>query len=128
MWVKDSQSDAPDAPHFGLLTGVAVFLARPVEILIALFPVKMPLQEKLFIGWVGLRGAAPIVLATFPLLAGVPKALYFFHLVFFVVLASVLLQGTTVQASHIHLQWLLAKLGQKVGCDVWMAPMDRAQT
>jgi cell volume regulation protein A len=79
-----------------LVTGVVVFLARPVGVLIALFPVKISLQEKLFIGWVGLRGAAPIVLATFPLLAGLPKALYFFHLVFFVVLASVLLQGTTV--------------------------------
>lgn len=79
-----------------LVTGVAIFLARPVGVLIALFPVKMSLQEKLFLGWAGLRGAAPIVLATFPLLAGLPKALYFFHLVFFVVLASVLLQGTTV--------------------------------
>lgn len=79
-----------------LVTAVAVFLARPASVLIALLPFKMPLQEKLFVGWVGLRGAVPIVLATFPLLAGLSKASYLFDLVFFVVLASVLLQGTTV--------------------------------
>jgi cell volume regulation protein A len=79
-----------------LITGVAVFLARPVSVLIALLPVKMSLQEKLFAGWVGLRGAVPIVLATFPLLAGLSKASFLFDLVFFVVLASVLLQGMSV--------------------------------
>jgi cell volume regulation protein A len=79
-----------------LITGVAVFLARPVSVLIALLPVKMSLQEKLFVGWVGLRGAVPIVLATFPLLAGLSKASFLFDLVFFVVLASVLLQGMSV--------------------------------
>lgn len=79
-----------------LITAVAVFIARPVSVLIALLPVKMSFREKLFVGWVGLRGAVPIVLATFPLLAGVSRASILFDLVFFVVLASVLLQGTTV--------------------------------
>jgi potassium/hydrogen antiporter len=79
-----------------LITAIAVFLARPLSVLVALLPVKMSLQEKLFVGWVGLRGAVPIVLATFPLLAGLSKASFLFDLVFFVVLASVLLQGTTV--------------------------------
>jgi len=78
-----------------LITAVVVFLARPVSVLFALLPVKMSLQEKLFVGWVGLRGAVPIVLATFPLLAGLSKASFLFDLVFFIVLASVLLQGTT---------------------------------
>jgi len=79
-----------------IITAVAVFIARPVSVLIALLPVKMSLREKLFVSWVGLRGAVPIVLATFPLLAGLPKASFLFDLVFFVVLASVLLQGASV--------------------------------
>src|SRR5262249_6233895 len=79
-----------------LITGVAVFLARTLSVLIALFTARISLQKKLFIGWVGLRGVVPIVLATFPLLAGVPEASFLFDLVFFIVLASVLLQGTTV--------------------------------
>jgi len=79
-----------------LITAIAVFVARPLSVLVALLPVKISLQEKLFVGWVGLRGAVPIVLATFPLLAGLSKAPFLFDLVFFVVLASVLLQGTTV--------------------------------
>jgi potassium/hydrogen antiporter len=78
-----------------LITAVAVFLARPVSVFIALFPVKMSWQEKCFVSWVGLRGAVPIVLATFPLLAGLPRASLLFDLVFFVVLVSVLLQGTS---------------------------------
>lgn len=79
-----------------LITVVVIFFARPISVLITFLPMKMSFQEKLFISWVGLRGATPIVLATFPLLAGVPKAPFLFDLVFFVVLASVLLQGTSV--------------------------------
>ncbi len=79
-----------------LITVVAVFIARPISVLLALLPVKMSFREKLFVGWVGLRGAVPIVLATFPLLAGLNRASFLFDLVFFVVLASVLLQGASV--------------------------------
>lgn len=79
-----------------LITAGAIFIARPVSVLITLLPMKMSFREKLFVSWVGLRGAVPIVLATFPLLAGLHNALLLFDLVFFVVFASVLLQGTTI--------------------------------
>jgi cell volume regulation protein A len=86
-----------------LLTAVAIFIARPVSVFIALAPVKITVREKLFVSWVGLRGAVPIVLATFPLLSNIPNASFIFDLVFFIVLASVLLQGTTVP---LVAQWL----------------------
>ncbi|MFQ3534322.1 MAG: potassium/proton antiporter [Aggregatilineales bacterium] len=86
-------------PMVGMGLIVALFLmliARPFSALAALLFSRFTLQERLMVGWVGLRGAAPIILATFPLLAGVPKADTLFHLVFFAVLASVLLQGPTI--------------------------------
>jgi potassium/hydrogen antiporter len=81
----------------GLILAVFLtFIARPVAVFAVLSPSQMSLAEKAMVSWVGLRGAAPIVLATFPLLAGVPQSALFFDLVFFIVLTSVLLQGTTV--------------------------------
>jgi potassium/hydrogen antiporter len=79
-----------------LITAVAIFLARPISVFLTLLPFKISFPEKMFVSWTGLRGAVPIVLATFPLLAGMKRADYLFNLVFFVVIASVLLQGTTV--------------------------------
>lgn len=75
---------------------VLVFVARPLAVYLGLAGSPMPLNQKTMVAWVGLRGAVPIVLATFPLLAGVPQAHTLFNVVFFIVLTSVLLQGTTL--------------------------------
>ncbi len=75
---------------------VLVFVARPLSVHLGLLASHMPLNERHMVAWVGLRGAVPIVLATFPLLAGVPQAHTLFNIVFFIVLTSVLLQGTTL--------------------------------
>ncbi len=77
---------------------VLMFVARPLAVFISLAASRMAMKEKALISWVGLRGAVPIILATFPLVAGVPAAKPIFNIVFFVVFASVLLQGTTIAA------------------------------
>jgi cell volume regulation protein A len=81
----------------GLLASLFLMIvARPISVLATLAFSGMKLNEKLMISWVGLRGAVPIVLATFPLLAGMPRAEIIFDLVFFIVLTSILLQGTSM--------------------------------
>lgn len=83
----------------GIVTSIfLIFIARPLGVFLSLVFGKTKLNEKIFISWVGLRGAVPIILATFPLLAGVPNADIIFNLVFFIVITSVLLQGTTIPA------------------------------
>ncbi|MBE7708989.1 MAG: potassium/proton antiporter [Cyanobacteria bacterium SIG32] len=79
-----------------LVALILTFIARPVAVFLTTIPFKRTTNEKLMISWVGLRGAAPIVLATFPLTAEIPHAMEIFNIVFFVVIISVLLQGTTI--------------------------------
>ena len=78
------------------LSAVLMLLARPIAVFPCLLLSQFNLKERTLIAWVGLRGAVPIILATFPLLADVPNAGQIFHLVFFIVLTSVLLQGTSI--------------------------------
>lgn len=81
----------------GLLIALfLMFVARPLAVYLSLPFFHLRRKERVFISWVGLRGAVPIVFATYPLLAGLAKADEIFHLVFFISVSSVLLQGTTL--------------------------------
>jgi cell volume regulation protein A len=97
LLVFPSQLPAVIGPGL-ILAAFLILVARPVSVLLALALTALTAREKAMVAWVGLRGAAPIILATFPLLAGIPKSDLIFNLVFFIVLVSVLLQGTTLPA------------------------------
>ncbi len=90
-------------------TGLALAIllavvARPVVVALCLAPFQYPKREVAYIGWVGLRGAVPIVLATYPVLVGAPGADRIFHVVFFIVVANALVPGATVA-------WVTRRLG-----------------
>ncbi|HPA87704.1 MAG TPA: potassium/proton antiporter [Bacteroidales bacterium] len=77
-----------------LISAFLMLIARPLSVFLCLMPYRLKLRTMTFVSWVGLRGAVPIVFATFPLLAGLDKAQMIFNIVFFISLTSVLLQGT----------------------------------
>jgi potassium/hydrogen antiporter len=86
-------------PYLGigmLLSLLLILVARPLSVFLALALFRLDFRKKLFISWVGLRGAVPIVLAIYPLTAGVGKAGIIFNLVFFISVTSILIQGTTI--------------------------------
>ena len=90
-----------DVAWIGLLVGIfMIIIARPVSVLLCLLPFRwMTFNSRLFVSWIGLRGAVPIIFATYPLLAGIPEAKEIFNIVFFITLLSLLIQGTTVPSS-----------------------------
>lgn len=79
-----------------LISSFLMFIARPVAIFLLLSLSKMSYREKAMVSWVGLKGAVPIVLATIPLLSGLSDAETIFNIVFFIVMTSVLLQGSSI--------------------------------
>ncbi len=110
-----------------LISGFLIFIARPVSVLFSLVFFRMKFRKRLYISWVGLRGAVPIVFATYPLLAGIEKADMIFNIVFFVSLTSVIIQGTTLP---IVAKWMHVALPEpakrRVPADLFLS--DQAKT
>lgn len=79
-----------------LLSFLLMLVARPIGVFVSMIFLKYSFSEKLMISWAGLRGAVPVVLATYPLMAGLENSMLIFNVVFFVVLTSALLQGSTI--------------------------------
>jgi cell volume regulation protein A len=91
-------SQLPEVALEGTLMALIVaFVARPLAVVVATALSPLNARERIVIGWVGLKGALPVVFATFPVVAGVPHSLEFFNIAFFAVLLSTLIQGTTVE-------------------------------
>lgn len=80
-----------------LLALIVAFVARPLAAAAATAFQGFSAGDRLLLGWTGLRGAVPVILATFPVIEGIPRSLEFFNVVFFAVLVSTLIQGTTVE-------------------------------
>ena len=79
-----------------IIAAILIFVARPISVYITLLFTRLNFRAKTMVAWVGLRGAVPIILATFPLVAGLENAETMFSIVFFVVITSVIIQGTTI--------------------------------
>ena len=92
-------------------SGFLIFVSRPFGVFLTLLPFKMKNRRRWYVSWVGLRGAVPIVFATYPLIAGIDKASTIFNIVFFISLTSVLVQGTTLS---VVANWLKVALPEKL--------------
>lgn len=119
--------------HFApvLLMGIGIalllmFVARPLGVFLSLvFFKKIDFKQKIFVSWGGLRGAAPIIFAIYPFLYGLENADKIFHIVFFIVIASVLLQGTTLDKVA---KWLKLEAEQVVPTDITYSEEEESKS
>ena len=105
-----------------LLIGVfMIVIGRPLSVFLCLLPFrKITMKSRLFVSWVGLRGAVPIIFATYPVVAGVEGSNIIFNVVFFITIVSLVVQGTTVSfvARLLHLSKPLEKTGNDFGVEL----------
>ena len=106
-----------------LLIGVfMIVVGRPLSVFLCLLPFgrKITMRSRMFVSWVGLRGAVPIIFATYPVVAGVPGAHVIFNIVFFITIVSLVIQGTTVSrmARYLNLSIPMEKTGNDFGVEL----------
>jgi cell volume regulation protein A len=110
-----------------IISAFLMFIARPLSVFLSLSLARLNMREKTLVSWVGLRGAVPIILATFPLLAHVPDAALIFNIVFFIVLTSALLQGWSIPIAA-RLLRLDAPLERRRRYPIEFAPVEGVDT
>ena len=105
-----------------LLIGVfMIIIGRPLSVFLCLLPFrKITMKSRIFVSWVGLRGAVPIIFATYPVVADVPGADVIFNIVFFITILSLVIQGTTVSkvARLLGLSTPMEKTGNDFGIEL----------
>lgn len=106
------------APFAVLVALFMILVSRPASIFMTMWPFKsVDLKSKIFVSWVGLRGAVPILFATYPVIADVPNSHVIFNVVFFITIVSLIIQGTTIpyMAKKLHLDQEMEKVGNDFG-------------